>query len=42
MGLEHALLNKMPWYHKLWFIPVVFIGLFVVGTWSYIKMKFSR
>lgn len=42
MGLEHAFIDQMPWYHKLWFIPGVLIGLVVLVIWDFIKSKFSR
>ncbi len=41
MGLEHAILNQMPWYHKLWFIPGVLIGLIVLTLWEFIKSKLN-
>ncbi|GIP53597.1 hypothetical protein J42TS3_26320 [Paenibacillus vini] len=43
MGLEHELLNQMPWYHKLWFIPVdVVIVYCVIEVWNYSKSILGR
>ncbi|SDF39731.1 hypothetical protein SAMN04488542_11044 [Fontibacillus panacisegetis] len=42
MGLQYTIFNKMPWYHKLWLIPLILTLLCIFETWSYIKEKLGH
>lgn len=37
MGLEQVIIKQMPWYHRLWLIPLLFRGVIIHDAWLTIR-----